>query len=386
MVRGGLKIDYRQLNNLTIKDKFPIPLVEELLDELSGACFFSKLDLRSGYHQIRMAEEDIHKTAFRTHHGHYEFMVMPFGLTNAPSTFQSLMNSIFQPFLRRFVVVFFDDILIYSASWNDHLKHLQTVFQTLVHHQLFAKYSKCAFGTTKIEYLGHIISKEGVAMDADKIACIVNWPYPKTVKDVRGFLGLTGYYRKFIRHYGTIAQPITTLLKTNSFFWNDKAQTAWDLLKTAIVTAPVLALPDFEVTFVVDSDASSTGLGAVLSQKGHPIAFFSKALSPKLQAKSVYEKEMLAILSAVKKWNAYLLSRHFQIKTEHKSLKFLLDQRTNTPAQQLWVIRMMGYDYELVYRKGSKNQVADALSRLPYGSFSAITMCTKELLDRIKHS
>ena len=280
-----------------------------------------------------MAEEDVHKTAFRTHHGHYEFLVMPFGLTNAPSTFQSLMNSIFQPFLRQFVLVFFDDILVYSATWDDHLQHLEAVFHVLIHHQLYVKYSKCAFGTTKIEYLGHVISRDGVAMDTDKVQCMLNWPYPKSVKEVRGFLGLTGYYRKFVRHYGTIAQPITALLKANAFVWTEEAKLAWDQLKQTMIEALVLALPNFNSTFVVDSDVSSTRIGAILSQKGRTLAYFSKVLSTKHQALLVYEKEMLAILAAVKKWTAYLLGRHFQIKTDHHSLKFLLDQKTNTPTQ-----------------------------------------------------
>ena len=170
-------------------------------------------------------------------------------------------------------------------------------------------------------------------MDDDKVRCMMEWPYPTSVKEVRGFLGLTGYYRRFVRNYGNIAQPIIALLKANSFVWNVEAKAAWNLLKEAMVNAPVLALPDFNATFVVESDACSTGIRAVLSQKGRPIAFFSKVLSPKKQALSVYEKEMLAVLTTVKKWNAYLLGRHFQIKTDHHSLKFLFDQRTNTPAQ-----------------------------------------------------
>ena len=266
------------------------------------------------------------------------------------------------------------------------MSHLQTVFQLLLQHQLFVKYSKCAFGATQIEYLGHVITKDGVAMNQGKIQSILQWPYPHSVKEVRGFLGLTGYYRRFIRNYGIIAQPITALLKTNSFVWTEEARETWDRLKQAMVTAPVLALPDFQSTFVVESNASNNGIGAVLSQKGRPIAFFSKALSPKQQATSVYKKEMLAVLTAVKKWTAYLLGRHFLIKTDHHSLKFLLDQKTNTPAQQVWVIKMMGYDYDLVFRKGSKNVVADALSRIPQVALQAITFCSNDLLARIKQS
>ncbi|GJY63672.1 retrotransposon-related protein [Tanacetum coccineum] len=295
-------IDYIQLNKFTVKDKFPIPVIEELIDELQGAQVVSKLDLRSGYHQIRMKEEDVYKTAFKSHEGHYEFVVMPFGLTNSPSTFQALMNCVFIPFLRRFALVFFDDNLVYSPSISEHIDQLRMVLQVMRMNTLFPKKSKCVFGTDRVEYLGHVIIGEGVETKPSKIQAMKEWHVPTNIKQLRGFLGLTRYYRRFIKGYAIISQPLSALLKKNAFQCNSQAQTTFEELKLAMINSPVLALPNFDVEFVIETDASGVGISAVLQQQGHPITYLSKTLATKHQALSAYENKLLVVVMALQKW------------------------------------------------------------------------------------
>ncbi|KAL4388984.1 hypothetical protein GQ457_09G026490 [Hibiscus cannabinus] len=378
-------VDYRALNAVTVKDKFPIPTVDELFDELGRARFFSKLDLLAGYHQIRVKAADVPKTAFRTHEGHYEFLVMPFGLTNAPLTFQATMTDMFKPFLRKFVLIFLDDILVYSDDWQEHLNHVRLVLQTLRENGFVAKRSKCDFGRESIEYLGHIVSKDGLSVDTAKVDAIRAWPTLTTVKGVRGFLGIAGYYRRFIKGFASMAAPLSDLLKKGeSFTWNEAAQIAMQCLKDHLCSAPILRLPDFEKEFVVETDASGIGIGAVLQQDGHPIAYYSQKLSPRMQAASTYHREMYAITQAVGKWRQYLLGRRFSIVTDQRSLRELTQQTIQTPEQQHWLSKLIGYDFEIKYRPGKQNDVADALSQEVHPSYMALSRMWYGVLDDIR--
>jgi hypothetical protein len=300
-----------------------MPVIDEILDELAGTTYFTKLDMRSGYHQVRMKSEDEFKTTFKTHHGHYQFKVMPFSLTNAPAMFQCIMNTVLEPFLRKFVLVFLDDILIYSPNLHSHLQHIQMVLDKFREHKFYMKLSKCSFAQKQLDYLGHIITDQGVATDPSKTEAMVKWPVPTSVTELRGFLGLTGYYRKFIHHFGILAKPLTNLLKKKQFGWSTEAQRVFEALKAAMTSTPVLALPDFKEQFILETDACDSGIGVVLMQKERPVAYLSKALGPVRQKLSIYEKEFLALIMAVEKWRPYLQRQEFLIRRDHKSLSYL---------------------------------------------------------------
>ena len=290
--------------------------------------------------------------------------------------------------MRKFVLIFFDDILIYSASLEEHVEHLRLVFQTMREHSLFAKGSKCAFATDRVEYLGHYISASGVSTDPTKIQAVADWPTPQTLKQLRGFLGLAGYYRRFVQNFGTIARPLTLLTKKDAFEWSAEALTAFTELKSALCNALVLALPLFDKPFVVKTDACTQGIGAVLMQEGHPLAYISRRLKGKQLNLSIYEKELLVVVFVVQKWRHYLLSNHFIIKTDQRSLKYLFEQRLNTPIQQQWLPKLLEFDYEIQYRQGKENVAADALSRVEGAEVLHMAMSVLEcdlLQDIQKH-
>jgi hypothetical protein len=314
-----------------------------------------------------MASQDQHKTAFSTHHGQFEFRAMSFGLTGAPATFQSAMNRTLSSLLRKCALVFFDDIMFYSPTWEAHLAHLELVLQLLARDNWQVRLSKCTFGHEQIAYLGHVISSAGMATDPAKVAAISSWPVSSSCKELRGFLGLAGYYHKFARNFGLLAKPLTSLLKKHSVFvWTSVQESAFVALKQALTSAPVLALPDFSRPFTIETDASGSGIGAVLQQNGHPLAFVSKALGPGNLGLSTYEKEYLTILLVVDQWLPYLQHTEFVIYTDQCSLSHLTEQRLHTPWQHKVFTKLLRLHYRIQYKKGTDNTAADALSRRPH--------------------
>ena len=382
-------IDYRALNKVTVKNRYPLPRIDEMFDRFNDKKFFSKIDLRAGYHQIRIAPEDVPKTAFRTRYGHYEFLVLPFGLTNAPATFQTLMHDIFQPLLDKCVLVYIDDILIYSETLEKHLDQLRQVFEILRQHKLYGKIEKCEFLKPEVEYLGHRISTEGIKADPKKLEAIKDWPAPTNVPQLRSFLGLAGYYRRFVPNYSAIAQPLTDLLhKDKSYTWSPECEQALQELKRLLTEAPVLRSPDPDLKFTITTDASGYAIGAVLSQDDgrgpRPITYMSRKLSPAERNYAVHEQETLAIIYAIKIWRHYLEGQEFDVITDHESLKYLNSQPTLSRRQAAWVELLQGYNLTIHYRPGKTNVVADAFSRR--ADLNAITRVTadKKWLDRIK--
>ncbi|GKA77628.1 hypothetical protein Tco_0784165 [Tanacetum coccineum] len=357
-------IDYRELNKLTIKNRYPLPRIDDLFDQLQGACCFSKIDLRSGYHQLRVREEDIPKTAFRTRYGHFEFTVMPFGLTNAPAIFMDLMNRVCKPYLDKFVIVFIDDILIYSKSEEEHEVHLKTILDLLKKEKLYAKFSKCEFWLQEVQFLGHVVNRDGIHVDPSKVESVKNWKTPESPTEIRSFLGLAGYYRRFIENFSKIAKPLTLLTQKNkAYVWGDKQDEAFQILKEKLCNAPVLALPDGPDDFVVYCDASKQGFGCVLMQRGKVIAYASRQLKKHEKNYTTHDLELGAVVFALKIWRHYLYGTKSVIYTDHKSLQYIFDQKDLNMRQRRWIELLSDYECEIKYHPGKANVVANALSR-----------------------
>ncbi|XP_073024398.1 uncharacterized protein [Primulina eburnea] len=344
-------LDKRELNKITIKNRYPLPRIDDLFDQLKGAAVFSKLDLRTGYHQLKVRAEDIPKTAFRTRYGHYEFTVMPFGLTNAPAAFMDLMNRVFKPFLDQFIVVFIDDILVYSPDEASHEEHLHLALQILRENKLYAKFSKCEFWLRSMSFLGHVISRTGVSVDPRKVEAITEWPRPKNATDIRSFLGLAGYYRKFVEGFSSIAVPLTKLTQKNSkFTWSEDCEKSFQTLKEKLASTPVLILPAENKDFTIYSDASKDGLGCVLMQEGRVIAYASRQLKPHEQNYPTHDLELAA------------------------SLKYLFTQKELNMRQRRWIELLKDYDLTISYHPGKANKVADALSRKGPGKMTLASL------------
>ncbi|KAK3531146.1 hypothetical protein QTP70_013246 [Hemibagrus guttatus] len=372
---GGLRpcIDYRALNRITVKFRYPLPLIPVALEHLRGATIFTKLDLRSAYNLIRIHEGDEWKTAFVTPTGHYEYLVMPYGLANAPSVFQDFIHEVLREFIHRFVLVYIDDILIYSQDLAEHRHHMPEVLKCLREFQLFLKAEKCSFQPS-VQFLGYKIDSSGIQLDEGKVTAIRNWPAPTTVKELQRVLGFANFYRRFIQNYSSIANPLTSLLrnKPKSLAWSPATEEAFNTLEKAFTTAPLLVHPDPDKPFIVEVDASTTGVGVVLSeQQGnpsqlHPCAFFSRKLNPAERNYDIGNRELLAVKLALEEWRHWLEgAKHlFLVLTDHKNLEYLQAAKRLNPRQARWALFFTRFDFTISYRPGSKNTRADALSRM----------------------
>ncbi|WVZ90298.1 hypothetical protein U9M48_036608 [Paspalum notatum var. saurae] len=355
------------LNAVTIKNKYPLPRIEDLHDKLKRAKHFSKIDLRSRYHQMKICEEDIPKTTFVTRYGHHEFTVVSFGLTNAPAYFMNMMNLIFMEELGRFGVIFTYDIMICSKTQEKHEKHLRVVLEKLRKNQLYGKFSKCEFWLKKVALLGHVLTAEGVSVDPKKIEAVSNWNTPRNVTEIRSFLGLARYYRRFIENFSKIAKPMSELLKDKvSFEWNDEREKSFQCLKDKLTTIPVLTFPDLQKDFVVYCDASRQGLECVLMQDNHVISYASRQLRAHEENYPTHDLELAAIVHAMKIWRHYLIGNKCDIYTDHKSLKYIFTQSELNMRQRRWLELIKDYELEIHYHPGKANVVADALSLKSY--------------------
>lgn len=359
-------VDYRRLNSATVKNSAPLPRVDETLDELAGAKYFTSLDLHSGYHQLRIADEDVPKTSFKTHLGQFQFKVLPFGLSNAPATFQAAMNRVFAKYLHKFVVIYLDDIMIYSRTKEEHLQHLRLVLQLLRENRFFLKLSKCSFMQQWTLFLGFYVGPEGIKPDPAKIAAVRDWKTPVTVTEVRSFLGLRNFFSRFIQGFAVLAAPLINLTKkNNSFSWSAACAEGFQALKTALTESPVLQAPDPDLPFTLVTDASGFGMGAVLMQNEQPVAYFSKRFSPAEMNYSVSEQELCATINALKRWRHHLEGcKGLTIVTDHHPNTFFQGTPVLSRRQARWYELLQRFHFEWKYEPGSTN-VADPLSRCP---------------------
>ena len=366
-----ITIDYRRLNSVTVKDAYPLPNINGLFARLSSACIFSKIDLSSGYYQIRMDRNSTKYTAFGCEFGLYEYRVMPMGLCNACATFQRAMNQIFADYIGHFVLIYLDDILVYSSNLNDHLKHLELVCDRLKKFGLKVKGTKCEFFRDSVKFLGHVVGLGEIRPDPAKIEALYQFKVPRRLVQVQSFLGLATYYKKFIKDFASIASPLYSVKETNKILaWNDKCQDAFDALREALAGPSVLALPDFSKPFLLESDASNYGVGAVLSQQSDfgvvkPVAYFSRHLVKAELNYTVSEKELYAIVLGVEYFKHFLYGRPFTVLTDHRPLKWLFTKARPASRLARWIEKLNNFEFDIVYREGRKNGNADGLSRLP---------------------
>jgi hypothetical protein len=366
---GSLRmcIDYRALNKITVRDRYPLPRIDDLFDKLQGCRYFTSLDLQSGYHQIRITPEDVPKTAFHTPTGLFQFKVLCFGLTNAPATFQRVMNQVFAPYIGKCVLVYLDDILIMSRTLEEHAQHLRMVLTELRKHKFYAKLSKCEFAREQLKFLGHIISGDGISVDPAKTAVVQQWPRPRNLVQLQGFLGLANYFRRFIQGYSSLVAPLTALTSkaAQSFnweAWSPATLQAFEGVKRALTSPPVLALPNFLLPFEVRTDACVNGSGGVLLQNGRVIAYTSKKFTPAETRYTTGEQECLALIHALREWRCYLEGAEVHLVTDHHPLIYLQTQATLSRRVARWVEYLQRFDFRLTYSPGVGN-VADPLSR-----------------------